>query len=76
MRGGGPGLIDGVRRAFETPWWRALDLYYIDGLGWPEVADEMGVSERTCRKWRDAALDWLDFVGDANARRGMGRAVL
>ena len=68
-------VIDGVRAAFETPWWRVLELYYIDRMGWAEVADEMGLSKRTCIRWRDAALQWVDFVGMAHAKRGEGRAV-
>lgn len=67
-------LIDGVRKAMETPWWRVLDLYYIDRLEWGDVAEELGLSVRTCYRWRDAAFDWLDFVGEANARMGRGRA--
>ena len=69
------GLIDGVRRAFETPWWRVLELYYIDGMAWQDVAADMGVNEKTCRRWRDAACDWLDFVGEASARMGRGRSL-
>lgn len=68
-------LIDGVRRAFETPWWRVLELYYIDGMAWQDVAETIGVNEKTCRRWRDSAFDWLDFVGEANARMGRGRAL-
>ena len=67
-------LIDGVRQAFETPWWRVLELHYIDGMSWPEVSEEMCLSRATCVRWRDAAFDWIDFVGDAKARRGMGSA--
>lgn len=67
-------LVEGVRRTIETPWWRVLELYYIDRLGWCDVAEEMGLSVRTCHRWRDAACDWLDFIGEANARSGRGRA--
>ena len=68
-------LIDGVRRAFETPWWRVLELYYIDGMAWQDVAEVVGVDVRTCYRWRNSACDWMDFVGEANARMGRGRAL-
>lgn len=67
-------IVDGLRRAFETPWWRAVELYYIDRLSWAQVAEEMGIPKRTCLRWRDSAFDWVDFVGVARARAGIGGA--
>jgi hypothetical protein len=67
-------LIDGIRKAFESPWYEVLELRYIDGLEWDGVATSMGLSVSTCKRWHRAALDWIDFVGEARARSGMGAA--
>ncbi len=67
-------LGEGVRLAFDAPWWRVLDLHYLRLMGWREVAEETCVSLRTCLRWRDAAFEWIDSVGFARARAGVGIA--
>lgn len=67
-------VVDGIRRLFETPWWRVLELYYIDRLTWDGVSRETGVPRRTCVSWRDAAFDFVDSFGIAHAKHAAGVA--
>lgn len=52
----------------------ALILRYCCDMGWQSVALAMGVSPRTAQRLTDAALDWVDAVGVARAREGLGQA--
>lgn len=52
----------------------ALELHYVDGMTWREVAVALGVSWETARRAAYVALDWVDAVGVAAARAGAGRA--
>ena len=56
----------------------AVELHWIgiDGrpLSWREVGDELGVSDRTAMRWASAVIDWVDAVGPARARAGVGIA--
>lgn len=54
----------------------ALELHYIDGMTWREVAVPLGMSWETARRAAYAALDWIDMVGIAAAREGCGQAAL
>ena len=51
-----------------------LELRYLRGLGWDDVAAELGVSRRTAIRWRDELCDWVDAHGWARARDGVGMA--
>lgn len=53
-----------------------LELRYVEGQTWREVASALGVSVRLAQSWSDAALDWVDLVGLAAAEGGMGQAQL
>ena len=52
----------------------ALELHYLDGMTWREVAVALGISWETARRAAYVALDWVDAVGVAAARAGAGRA--
>ena len=65
----------GVRAANPGQRWAdALELRYVCCLGWRQVADAMDVSESQAKADVAAALDWVDSVGVAAARAGMGQA--
>lgn len=71
-------LCSGVRAAnpHHSIWGDALELRYIEDLPWRPVADALLVSESQARAEVRAALDWIDSVGIARAREGMGQASL
>lgn len=66
-------VVEGVRAAGMETWADVLEAYYVDGDPWDTIAGRMGVAERTCMRWRDATLDWVDMMGPA-AKSGVGRA--
>ena len=41
-------------------WAEALRLRYLTALEWGEIAERMGVCERSIYLWHRTALDWLD----------------
>lgn len=51
-----------------------LQLHYIDLMTWREAASSVGLSESVARKEARVALEWIDAVGIAAARDGMGAA--
>ena len=63
-------LIAGVRAGMGERYADVLDMRYIDAMPWDEVAQRMGCSERTARRIRDVACDYVDSVGLAGAMRG------
>ena len=38
---------------------RIMRLYYVEGISWKQVAEEMNLSIRTCYRRADAACEWL-----------------
>ena len=52
-------IIDGLRRVYDRMA-EVMELYYVDLKTWDEIADELHVSNRTVRRWRDVQLSWLD----------------
>lgn len=63
-------VIEGVRRGIGERYADVLDMRYVDAMPWDEVAQRMGCSERTARRVRDVACDYVDSVGMAGAMRG------
>ena len=57
-------IIEGVRRAMGSKA-DAVELYYIDVLEWDDVAQELGVSERTARYWANDVFAMLDATPPA-----------
>lgn len=67
----------GIRLACpSTRWGDALELRYIEDMAWTPCAAALGISERMAQADVNAALDWVDAVGIAAAREGMGQATL
>ena len=74
---GGRELCRGIRAAHGTTRWAdALELHYIEDMPWTQTASVLGVSERQAQLDVSCALDWVDSVGIAAARSGMGQAAL
>lgn len=67
-------VVAGMRRALGDGTADAVRMYYLDraadGVTWPEVAEALGVTERTALRRRSVAVDWLSDVGLAHARAG------
>ncbi|MFR3450418.1 MAG: hypothetical protein ACLTSX_00930 [Collinsella sp.] len=53
-----------------------LELRYCDGMQWHMLADSLCLSESYAKTCASAALDWVDLVGVAGAREGVGQAAL
>lgn len=67
----------GVRAANPTQrWGDVLECRYLECMDWRHVALAMDMSERQAHADLDAALEWVDLVGIAAARAGMGQAAL
>lgn len=67
----------GVRAANPTQrWGDVLECRYLECMDWRHVALAMDMSERQAHTDLDAALDWVDLVGIAAAREGMGQSAL
>lgn len=67
----------GVRAANPTQrWGDVLECRYLECMDWRHVALAMDMSERQVHSDHDAALEWVDLVGIAAARDGMGQAAL
>ena len=71
--GGALARIDGLRMVVGR---RAdvLEMRYIDLMAWPEIAEGLGVSPSTARRWHDVACDWADAHGWAHVAEGVGGA--
>ena len=67
----------GVRAANPTQrWGDVLECRYLECMDWRHVALAVDMSERQAHADHDAALEWVDLVGIAAARDGMGQAAL
>ncbi len=67
----------GIRSANpHTRWGDVLELRYCEDMPWKQVACAMDVTDRQAKADACGALDWVDLVGIAAARAGMGQAAL
>lgn len=67
----------GVREANPgRRWGDVLELRYCEDLTLQETAGTLGVSVRSVHSDMSSALDWVDMVGIATARAGVGRAAI
>lgn len=64
----------GVRRCFKMAAGDILEDYYVRGLSWDQVAAINNVGKATAIRIRDAALDWISYVGLERAMSGEGLA--
>ncbi len=71
-------VCSGVRAANPANyrWGDVLELRYCECMDWHRLAGCMCVSERQAHADHDAALDWVELVGIASAREGVGQAAL
>lgn len=69
-------VCSGIRAANPSHplWGDVLELHYIERLGWTAIGRRLGYSDEGVRRAAYAALDWVDAVGIAAARDGVGRA--
>lgn len=67
------GRIEELRRIFSRKA-DAVELHYVDLLPWDAVAERLGRSRRTAIAWRDEMFDWIDSIGWARLRGGVGFA--
>lgn len=66
-------LCRGVRAANPSMrWGDVLEARYCDAMDWATVARVCLVSESRARADASAAMDWVDMVGIAAARDGLG----
>lgn len=74
---GARAVCSGVRAANPcSRWGDVLELRYCDDMDWRGLACSLGISERQAHADHDAALDWVELVGVAAAREGVGQAAL
>ena len=68
----------GIRAANPSRplWGDAIELHYIELMGWAEIGRYLGCTGEAVRRAAYAALDWVDMVGIAAAREGCGQAAL
>lgn len=66
----------GIRRANPRhPYWGdCIELHYIELMTWHQIGSALGVSGEHARRSAYAGLDWVDMVGIAAAREGVGGA--
>ena len=64
-------VIEGVRLGMGERYADVLDMRYVDAMPWDEVAQRCGCSERTARRVRDVACDYIDAVGIDGAMDGL-----
>ena len=60
-------LIGDLRRIFCRKA-DVLEIYYVDRKTWAEVAESMGIAERTARTWRDELVAFIDSVPQLRIR--------
>lgn len=65
--------IEELRRVFSRKA-DAVGLRYVGLMSWPQVASELGVTDRTARTWCAQMFDWVDSLGWARLRDGRGIA--
>lgn len=67
-------LCAGIRRGLGLIYGDILEDYYVRGLSWAQVAIVDNVSKPTALRLRNTAFDWVAFVGEDRAAKGIGRA--
>lgn len=67
-------LIDGVLVAWGRKSAEVLELYYIDGMSWADVADEVDRSKTWVRSHAQVLCEWIDSMPPKNVRAGKGSA--
>ena len=73
----GRAVCSGVRSANPgRRWGDVLEWRYCEDRSVQEVSDLLGISVRSVTADIAAALDWVDMVGVARARTGVGRAAV
>ena len=73
----GRAVCRGIRAANPCqPWGDVLEFRYIEDKTWTAVANALCISERQAQMLLSCALDWVDAVGIAAAKNGMGQAAL
>lgn len=70
-------VCSGIRAANPcSRWGDVLELRYCEDEDWRRLSNSMCISERQAHADHDAALDWVELVGIAAAREGVGQAAL
>lgn len=71
-------ICRGIRAANPTHriWGDVLEFRYCDAMQWKQVGRALGICIRKAQIEHDNALDWVETVGIARARTGMGQAEL
>lgn len=66
----------GIRLAnpLHPLWGDSIELHYLELMGWDEIGRRLGISASCVRYNCRQALDWVDSVGIARAREGVGAA--
>lgn len=57
-------LCQYLREVLGSEYGEAVERKYIDGLSWPQVADEMDISTSHAKRLGGVAMDWLDMRSD------------
>lgn len=68
------GLADGIENLLGWSYAAALRCRYLEGMAWQDVADTLGVCERTAYSRASVAFDTIDSLGFANVREARGFA--
>ena len=55
-------------------WGDCIELHYVELMTWHQIGSALGVSGEHARRSAYAGLDWVDMVGIAAAREGVGGA--
>ena len=70
-------VCSGIRAANPcSRWGDVLELRYCEDEDWRRLSSSMCISERQAHADHDAAIDWVELVGVAAAREGVGQAAL
>lgn len=67
-------LTQGVGQALGGKYKRVLEVYYIEAETLETTAKVLEVSKPTALRYRETALEWIDYAGFAHAKEGTGKA--
>ena len=65
-----------VKASYDVKVGDVLELRYCEDRTLQEIAGTLGVSVRSVHSDMSSALDWVDMVGIATAKAGVGRAAI